>query len=75
MFSTKFPRRFRNRVDQFSFGLGQQWVPDIEYQDDAEFIAQVPCFVLDGVVEDDDLTDVPLSFFEADSDRAVVRHD
>ena len=49
MFSIKFPRRFRDRVDQFSFGLGQQWVPDIEYQDDAEFVAQVPCLVFDGI--------------------------
>ena len=63
---------FGQRIDELALGVGKQGVPYIENKDDAELVAIVPGFVLEGVVEYDNFAGVPLPLFESDSDAAVV---
>ncbi len=63
---------FGQRIDELALGVGQERIPDIENKDDAKFVAIIPGFMLEGVVEYDNFTGVPLPLFESDSDAAVV---
>src|SRR5262245_2254048 len=69
-----------DRVDGRRQGLalrnGQVRIPDIEDQYDASFRARVPCFMDEGVVEDEALAFLPSPWFARDAQCAAIwRHD
>src|SRR5581483_3139160 len=58
---------------ELALRLAQKWIPDIENQNDALFVAIVPRLVLDGIVEDEGCANRPVTRLGANAEAAVRR--